>query len=230
MLVAIDGHVQAQHMVQTQPMKMAAAEALWNSQDPASFSLFTVGNLQGSQEIFSIRVPDLLSILAYNGTTGEVKGINQLQTLYSQRYGPGDYIPPVGFIYWMFRLMVGAGMLMILLSLYDLFLAMRRKLERSRWFLSVLIGALFLPYLANTAGWLMTELGRQPWIVFGLLKTQQAVSPTATAGSVLFSLIAFALLYGALMVVDVYLLAKFARDSSDKTAPATEEALALEAY
>ena len=222
-MVAIDGHVQAQHMVQTQPMKMAAAEALWNTEDPASFSLITIGNLQGSKDVFSIRIPDLLTILAFNGTTGEVKGINQLQAQYAQQYGPGNYVPPVGFIYWSFRVMVGAGVLMLLLSLYGLFLSMRRKVERSRWLLPALTGALALPYLANTAGWFMTELGRQPWIVFGLLKTSNAVSPTATAGSVLFSLIAFALIYGALMVADVYLLAKFARGSVRKPGAADEE-------
>jgi cytochrome bd ubiquinol oxidase subunit I len=209
-LVAIDGHAQAQHMVQTQPMKMAAAEALWNSEDPASFSLFTIGNLQGNKDVFSIRVPDLLSILAYNEAGGKVEGINQLQASYVRQYGSGNYVPPVPVIYWSFRLMVGAGTLMILLALFGLFLLARKRVERTRWYLLVLVGALFLPYIANSMGWIMTEMGRQPWIVFGLLRTQDGGSPTLASGSVLFSLITFTLVYGVLMAVDVYLLMRFA--------------------
>ena len=145
-LVAIVGHYQAQHMVQTQPMKMAAAEALFNSENPASFSLFTIGNVQGTKDVFSIRIPDLLSILAYNEAGGNVQGIDQLQTAYVQKYGPGDYVPPVPVIYWSFRLMVGAGVLMILLALLTLFLAFRKRLETTRWFLWLLPFAIALPY------------------------------------------------------------------------------------
>ena len=208
--MAIDGHVQAQYMVQTQPMKMAAAEALWNSEDPASMSIFTIGNEQTRSDVFAIRIPDLLSILAYNEAGGQVLGINQLQQLAVQKYGPGDYVPPVWITYWSFRLMVGAGMLMILLSLYALFLVIRKRLDKARRFLWILPIAIALPYLANAAGWIMTEIGRQPWIVFGLLKTAQAVSTTVGFSSVLISLIVFTLLYAALAVADVYLLARYA--------------------
>jgi cytochrome d ubiquinol oxidase subunit I len=230
-LVAVTGHVQAQHMVQEQPMKMAAAEALYNSQDPASFSILTIGNLQG-QETFSIRIPDLLTILSYNDVNGQVQGINQLQQQYTQQYGPGNYIPPVPVIYWSFRLMVGAGILMVLLGLFGLYLLRKGLFERRTWFLKVLLGAMALPYLANTAGWIMTEVGRQPWIVFGLFTTQQAVSPTVNAGTVLFSLVAFTLLYGVLMAADVYLLAKFAKaDGTAESEETLEEVAAVaEAY
>lgn len=233
-LVAVDGHAQAQHMVQTQPMKMAAAEALWNSEDPASFSLFTIGNLQGNKDVFSIRVPDLLSILAYNEAGGKVEGINQLQASYVRQYGAGNYVPPVPIIYWSFRLMVGAGTLMILLALYGLYLMARKRVERSRWYLAVLVGALFLPYIANSMGWIMTEMGRQPWIVFGLLRTQDGVSPTLASGSVLFSLITFTLVYGVLMAVDIYLLMRFAGMRKGKAGSddeiAESEAELAEAY
>ena len=210
-LVAIVGHTQAQHMIQTQPMKMAAAEALWNSEDPASFSLFTIGNEQNRSNVFAIRVPDLLSVFAFNSLDGKVQGINQLQAQYTKQYGPGDYVPPVAITYWSFRLMVGAGTLMILLSLGTLFLMMRKQLEKMRWVLWLLPFTIFLPYLANSTGWLMTEMGRQPWIVFGVMKTASAVSPNVGWGSVLTSLIVFTLLYGALAVADVYLLQKYAR-------------------
>jgi cytochrome bd ubiquinol oxidase subunit I len=219
-MVALVGHTQGQHMVQTQPMKMAAAEALYNSEDPASFSLFTIGNPSGSQEVFSIRVPDLLTILAFNNTSGKVQGINELQAKYKQQYGPGNYIPPVPLIYWTFRIMVGAGVVMVLLALWGMVGVVRKRIETQRRFLWLLMPAIALPFLANSAGWLMTEMGRQPWIVNGLLKTSDAVSPTVNTGMVLFSLVAFTLIYGALMVVDVFLMLRFA-----KLPPASEEIL-----
>ena len=208
LLVMVVGHTQAQHMVQTQPMKMASAEALYNSADPAPFSLLTIGDLHG-KEVFSIRVPDVLSLLAYNSFTGNVEGINQLQAQYVKEYGPGNYVPPVPVIYWSFRLMVGAGILMFLLAAYGVYIAARKTVPLRRRYLYLMIGGLFLPYLANTAGWLMTEMGRQPWIVFGLLKTASGVSPSVGPALALISLTAFTLIYGALMVVDVYLLRKY---------------------
>jgi cytochrome bd ubiquinol oxidase subunit I len=222
-LVGLVGHTQAQHMVETQPMKMAAAEALWNTEDPASLSIFTIGNLQGSQNVFSIRIPDLLSILSFNSLQGEVKGINELQAEYVQQYGSGDYVPPVPLIYWSFRIMVGAGAVMILLALYGLYLSWRRKqFETRRAYLYLLLGGMALPFLANSAGWIMTEVGRQPWIVYGLLTTAKGVSPTVNAGSVLFSLIAFALIYGVLMGVDIFLLAKYAKINPLETTATVE--------
>lgn len=211
LLVAMVGHIQAQHMVQTQPMKMAAAEALWNSEDPASFSIFTIGSLDGTSEVFSIRIPDALSVLAYNSLSGKVEGINQLQAQYVKQYGPGNYVPPIPLIYWTFRLMIGSGLLMILLAVIGLFLLWRKLFERWRWFLWVLVLAIALPYLGNATGWIMTEVGRQPWIVFGLLQTSNAASPTIGAPSVLISLIVFTLLYGVLAVVDGFLLVTYAK-------------------
>jgi cytochrome bd ubiquinol oxidase subunit I len=231
-LVAVDGHLQAQHMVQIQPMKMAAVEALWDSEDPASFSLFTIGNLNGSGDVFSIRVPSALSVLAYNSFSGKVDGINQLQAQYVREYGPGDYVPPVPLMYWSFRIMIGAGMLMILLALLALFFSWRRLLERWRWFSWVLVIAIILPYLANATGWILTEVGRQPWIVFGLLQTSKAASPTVGTASVLISLIVFTLIYGALAVVDGYLLVKYAKaDGTTETeTPAKSDNALAQAY
>ncbi len=216
-MVALVGHTQGQHMVATQPMKMAAAEALYNSADPASFSLFTIGNPSGSKEVFSIRVPDLLTILSFNSFSGKVEGINDLQAQYVKQYGPGNYIPPVPLIYWTFRIMVGAGVVMILLALWAMVGVMRKRIETQRRFLWLLVPAIALPFIANSSGWLMTELGRQPWIVNGLLKTSDAVSPTVNSGMVFFSLVTFTLLYGALMAVDIFLMTRFA-----KVAPVAE--------
>jgi len=150
-------------------------------------------------------------LLAYNRLDGQVKGIKNLEAEYAAKYGPGNYAPPIALTYWNFRLMVGAGFLMALLALLGLYLVLRNQFEGQAWYLRLMPYALFLPYLANTTGWLLTELGRQPWIVFGLMKTDQAVSPTVSGGMVLTSLVIFTLLYGALMVADVYLLAKYAR-------------------
>lgn len=214
LMIAINGHTQAQHMVKSQPMKMAAAEALWNSEDPAAFSLFTIGDEPGRRDVFAIRIPALLSILAYNTPTGEVKGINDLQREYEEKYGPGDYVPPVAFTYWTFRTMVGLGFLMIAVSWFTLFRVMQRRLEQTRWLLRILPYMIVVPYAANTAGWLMTEVGRQPWIVFGLQQTAEAVSPNVTAEMVLLSLVLFTVIYGVLMAVDIFLLNKYAKDET----------------
>lgn len=209
--VSLNGHAQAQHMVQVQPMKMAAAEALWKSESPASFSLFTFGNEPERRDVWAIRIPRMLTVLAYNRLDGEVKGITNLEEEYRRKYGPGNYTPPIAVTYWTFRFMIGAGTLMILLVLVGLALAMKQRLEQSRWFLRWMPLAILLPYIGNTAGWLMTELGRQPWIVFGVMRTENGISPGVSTAMVATTLIGFTLLYGALMVVDLMLLRKFAQ-------------------
>jgi cytochrome d ubiquinol oxidase subunit I len=210
-LVALGGHSQAQHMVQTQPMKMAAAEALWTTEDPASFSLITIGDLTQRNEIFSIRIPFALSLLATDQLTGEVKGIYDLQSEYEALYGPGNYIPPVAVIYWSFRLMVGAGFALVALGGYALFIVMGDSIKIGSKMQKVFFVGLFLPYVANTAGWLMTEIGRYPWIVQGLMKIDSAVSPAVAVGEVLATVIGFTLIYGLLMFADIYLLVKYAK-------------------
>jgi cytochrome d ubiquinol oxidase subunit I len=210
-LVILVGHSQAQRMVVDQPMKMAAAEALWESEDPASFSLFTVGNEAELKDRWSFRIPYLLSVLAYNQPTGEVKGIRNLLAEYEQQYGPGYYAPSIITMYWSFRIMVGLGFLMMLLALLALLPTLRGRpvaqFRYARWFPL----AIALPYLANTSGWIFTEMGRQPWVVFGLMKTEDAFSPNLTPGMVLTTLVAFALVYTLLILADVYLLVKYAR-------------------
>lgn len=218
--VILVGHQQAQLMVKQQPMKMAAAEGLWNSEDPASLSLLTISNEETGESSVDVRIPGALSFLAYNTFTGEVKGINDLQEQFTAQYGPGRYIPSVFMNYWSFRIMVGLGFLMAFLAVVGLIVWLRLKFNvKSRWWY-LLTAAIFFPYLANTTGWLLTELGRQPWVVYGLLKTADAVSPNVSAGMVLTSLLVFTVLYGILIVVDVYMLVKFA-----KTGPINEHEL-----
>lgn len=217
-MVGLIGHSQAQHMIQTQPMKMAAAEALWDTEQPASMSLFTIGDMTNRRDVFAIRLPAVLSILACNHTDCAVEGINQLQARYEKQYGPGDYVPFVVLIYWAFRAMVGAGVLMVALAAWALYRVLRDRVSAPPWLLRLLPLAIALPYIANSAGWILTEMGRQPWIVFGMLKTQDAVSPNVPGGMVLASLIGFTLLYGVLMVADVYLLAKYAKADTEDVA------------
>jgi cytochrome d ubiquinol oxidase subunit I len=227
-MVGMVGHTQGQHMFEAQPMKMAAAEALWETADPAPLSLFTIGNERELRDVFAIKLPGVLSFLAYNRFSGEVKGIRDLQAEYTETYGPGDYVPPVWLSYWSFRGMMTPGLLMGVLGLYGTYLLIRGRTGKERWFLWILPWAIPLPYIANTAGWLLTEVGRQPWIVFGLMRTEDAVSPSTSTGAVLATLLIFTLLYGALMAADVYLLQKFARKGSSEeenmVAPAPAEA------
>jgi cytochrome bd ubiquinol oxidase subunit I len=205
---AVTGDVQARLMDSQQPMKMAAAEALYNTESPASFSLFTIGSLNGSQEVWSVRVPYLLSLIATLDPHGTVQGINNVDRAYAKKYGPGDYKPYVPVTYWSFRLMIGLGMLTTLFALVGLWLTRRRRIPRSRWFFRAALAGLFTPYLAITMGWIFTEMGRQPWTVFGVLQTSQSVSPTVAAGTVLTSLIVFTLLYGGLGVTAGWLMVR----------------------
>lgn len=220
LLVILVGHSQGQHMVRVQPMKMAAAEALWQSEDPASFSLFTIGDEKNLDDVFAIRIPRVLSLLAYNRLDGEVKGIRDIQAEYETLYGPGNYVPSVFTAYWSFRIMVGSGFLMLLLSAWTLFRTMRGLPVVTGKYFKFFPLAILLPYAANTTGWLLTEMGRQPWVVFGLMKTADAVSPTVSFGHILTTLIGFTLVYGLLMGADLYLLAKHAKAGPEIQAPA----------
>jgi cytochrome d ubiquinol oxidase subunit I len=222
-MLALNGHSQTQHLVETQPMKVAAAEALWTTESPASFSLLTVGDLSQREEVFSIRLPRLLCLLAYNNLDCTIQGIYDLQAAYEQQFGPGDYIPPVAVVYWSFRIMVGLGFLMIGLALWGLFLVMGEiLLERPRA-LKIFQWSLFLPFLANTAGWVMTEIGRMPWIVYGLMTINQGVSTVVSSGAILLSVLGYTLVYGALMVAMVYLMLKVIKAGPEASKSASPE-------
>jgi cytochrome d ubiquinol oxidase subunit I len=206
------GHEQGRRIVREQPMKTAAAEAQWETENPAAFTVFARIDEKARQNSAAIRIPGVLSLLAYNNLQAEFKGIKDLQKEAEAKYGPGNYVPPVAVTFWSFRVMVGAGLLMMLLALVAV-VAGRRKaaVAPPRWLMPTLVWAVLLPYVANSAGWIMTEMGRQPWLVYGLLRIERGLSVAVTAGEVLFSLVTFALLYGALMVADVWLLKKYAR-------------------
>ncbi len=208
-LLGLIGHAHGQFLGRVQPMKISATEAHWETAQPADFIVVARIDEKNRRNTFEVKVPKALSFLIYNNFTGEVRGINDLQAeleaRYFARYGPASYIPPVTLVFWAFRLMVGVGLLMILLALLAM-LRPRWKFLQRAWFLRLLLPAMALPYLAATTGWIVTEGARQPWIVYGLQKVEEAVSPGLTTGSVLFSLIFFTLLLGALTIVAGWLM------------------------
>lgn len=216
--VVISGDLQGKVMTDVQPMKMAAAEALYESETPASFSVLTVGTLDGSREVFSLKVPYLLSYLGTGTLDGEVLGINPLQESYEKLYGPGSYKPNIPLTYWTFRLMIGTGALGGLIALWALW-STRRGRAPTRRLAMLAVPLPLLPLAANCLGWIFTETGRQPWLVFGLLPTASGVSPGTTTAEVAVSLAGFSLVYGALAVVEVKLLLRTIRDGIPKPEP-----------
>jgi cytochrome d ubiquinol oxidase subunit I len=196
-----------------QPMKIAATEALWDTQQPASFSIFQIGGFTASDPTpkYSIEIPKLLSYLATGSLNGKVVGLNQNQAQEEATFGRGNYMPQIELAYWCMRVMAYLGGLMLLLALWGGWLLWRKKLEQAKWFQRAAIGGIALPFLACFGGWLLTETGRQPWIVWGLQKTADAVSPTTTTAKVAFSLVVFVALYTVLAITDFWLMRRYAR-------------------
>ena len=218
--VAVSGDFSGKVMTEVQPMKMAAAEALYHTEQPASFSIFTIGSLNGTQEKFSVRVPDLLSFLATGNVHGKVVGVDELRARYQKTYGidpgrtyyaAGGYVPVIPVTYWAFRLMIGLGVLAAAFAALVLWKTRRGRARFGRVWVWMAIALPLLPVLANSFGWLFTEMGRQPWAVFGLMTTARAVSPEVSSGEVLTSLLAYTLLYGVLAVVEIGLTLRTVR-------------------
>jgi cytochrome bd ubiquinol oxidase subunit I len=218
--VAVSGDFSGKVMTEVQPMKMAAAEALYHTEQPASFSIFTIGSLNGTQEKFSVRVPDLLSFLATGDVHGKVTGVDELRARYQKTYGvdpgrtyyaAGGYVPVIPVTYWAFRLMIGLGVLAAAFAGLVLWKTRRGQVGIGRVWVWMAVALPLLPVLANSFGWLFTEMGRQPWAVFGLMTTARAVSPGVSSGEVLTSLVAYTLLYGVLAVVEIGLTLRVVR-------------------
>ncbi len=224
--VVVIGHFQAQILTREQPMKMAAAEALYKTSAPAPLSLFAVGPWERhpKRTNVDIRLPHGLSVLATNSWNGKIKGIDEVQREYQQKYGPGDYTPIVGAEYWAWRVMVGLGFLAFFFSAIGLWLSRGgRALERSHRFTWWAYVFLALPFVANTAGWLFTEMGRQPWIVQGLLLTRDAVSPRVGVASVALTLAGFTAVYGILAAVEAWLMTNAVKKGPEEEFPALEQ-------
>jgi cytochrome d ubiquinol oxidase subunit I len=206
-----------------QPMKIAAAEAQWTTCQPCSFSAFQIGGGNRDETPTKIiAIPHLLSVLATDSWNGQVVGMNELNAQYQQQYGPGDYVPNVFIQYWGMRVMAYGGALLLLLAVVGLWLMWRKKLDTARWFLGIAIWAAALPFIMNTAGWLLTESGRQPWIVQGLQKTKDGVSASVGTATVAISLGVFILLYAVLAVVEGALMFRYSRKELDP-APEMDE-------
>jgi cytochrome d ubiquinol oxidase subunit I len=230
--VTLVGHVQGQIMTDQQPMKMAAAEALWHTEKSADFSLFAYAPLDegtkgdNSANKFNITIPSGLSILAKNRPGATVEGIDEVGKAEAARYAgttglttPAAYVPVVWMAYWNFRLMIGFGVLAALIAVFFAIQWQRGKLTTSDRLLRVASWTVVLPLLANTAGWLFTETARQPWLVYGYLTTADGVSTNVGSGFVLATLVLFTAVYGALGVICFRIVRRIAMEGPDKAAP-----------
>lgn len=207
LLVLLSGDFHAVEIATVQPTKFAAMESVWETRTNAPMHLFLIPDVKGERNSVEVgSIPGMLSLLAFHRTDGLVKGLKEF---------PPDERPPVLPTFLSFRLMVGLGGLFILLSVAAAFLSYRDRLEEFPLFLKIMVLSIPLPYLANQLGWIVAEVGRQPWIVYGVLKTSDAVSKAITTGQVVGSLLGFTLLYGMLGAVDIFLLAKYARKGPD---------------
>jgi cytochrome d ubiquinol oxidase subunit I len=231
--VVLSGDQLGLAMYAAQPMKMAAAEATFNTVcgADASFSLFTLGTPDGTSELFSIRVPYLLSLLSTHSLDECVHGINDLNAEYAQTFadmGITNFAPVLWVTYWAFRWMIGLGMLAALVAVIGLGLSRKSaKKEPAPWMWKLAIWSFPLALAANIMGWVFTEMGRQPWIVFGLMTTQDGVSPGVSGLEVLISLISFTAIYAALAVVEIRLIIRAAQKGPDTDEQPHEETAQL---
>jgi cytochrome d ubiquinol oxidase subunit I len=213
-VVAFSGDHQAKLAAEYEPMKLASAEALWHTESAAGLSLFAIGSHTGDaavagRNLVDVKVPYVLSFLATGSPSGEVAGINELQQRFVEQFGPGDYIPNVPVLYWAFRLMIGLGLAGVGVGVVGLYLTRRGAPPVRPWMYRVAMAGLPAALAANIAGWLLTEMGRQPWTVVGELLTAASVSPGVSLAEVAFSLSVFTVLYGVLAVVEARLLWRY---------------------
>jgi cytochrome d ubiquinol oxidase subunit I len=205
--VVIEGDQHAIHVTETQPAKLAAMEAHWETSTQAPVILFALPDQDQEKNIVEIgRIPGILSFLGYHDVNAEVKGLKEF---------PRNERPPVLLTMISFRIMVGLGLLFPLLTLIGFFL--RRRLVENPWYLRIMLFAIPLPYIAMEMGWVLAEVGRQPWIVYGLMKTADAASPVA-GSQVLISLAAFILVYGLLGLAGLFLVARHAQKGPEPAA------------
>ncbi len=215
-LVMGSGHMQAQYIGKNVPMKMAAMEALWETENPAPFAVVADINTADRKNNSEILIPNMLSMLIYNSPEGEVKGINELEAQYDNQYGWDNYTPNVMLMFWSFRIMIACGVAMIGMMFLTGVLLYKDWLTNARWFLSLLVLILPLPFIANSFGWIITEAGRQPWMVVGLQKVSDAVSRNISVEEVWITLIGFTVIYAILAVAALSVAVKFARKDAHK--------------
>ncbi|GAJ27176.1 cytochrome d ubiquinol oxidase subunit I [Liquorilactobacillus sucicola DSM 21376 = JCM 15457] len=216
--VLMAGDLQMKALVKEQPMKFAAAEGEYDdTTDPAALTLVAWANENQHKRVFGVEMPYVLSILAYDKLSGSIQGMNHINKQLVKRYGQRNYYPPVNTLFWSFRIMAGFGMLMLLVAILGLFFTRKKNqlLYRQKWMLWVLGLCTFAPFLANTAGWLVTELGRYPWTVYGLFTIKQSVSPNVSVTSLLISNIVYFLLFSGLAVTMIGLVIRELKKGPD---------------
>jgi len=191
----LSGHFQAQMIGKYQPMKLAAMENLEKTQNPAPLAI-----------VPGVEIPAVLSIMLYHKPSGEVKGLNDLQKTMEGRFGPGNYKPPVWLSYFSFRIMVFCSAIMFLIIIYGIGWRLILGKAIPKKVLTFITLGISLPCIANATGWLLAEAGRQPWIIYGVMPTDKAVSGSISAGEVVFSLLAFLAIYGMLGAIIVYFM------------------------
>jgi cytochrome d ubiquinol oxidase subunit I len=223
------GHFNGILMSHQQPMKMAAADAVFETKKGAGLSLFATGDFESNPEGLNrnVEIPQLLSWISTGYPNGEIKGINNLNREYQRRYGPGNYSPIVGVTYWTWRAMLGCAFAMLAFAAWGWWLLHRGRLRESRWFLRLALPATALPFIASATGWMFTEMGRQPWAVFGLLKTDVANSPSVGAAEIWITLVGFTLLYGVLAAIAGRVFLKAVRKGPVEAGKAEEPAQEL---
>ncbi|WP_203623509.1 MULTISPECIES: cytochrome ubiquinol oxidase subunit I [unclassified Lacticaseibacillus] len=206
--VVFVGDLQTRFMMNDQPMKFAATEGIYkDTKSPASWAVVELINTKDHTVKGNIEIPYLLSLLSYHRTTGAVKGMDTVNKELEKKYGADkNYYVPVKTLFWSFRVMAGIGTGLIIGSAAVLWFSRKKKdtIENKRWLLYVTGFALWMPFIANTAGWFITELGRYPWVVYGLYTIADAVSPTTTVGQLLFTNIVYFLIFTLLGGVMIY--------------------------
>ena len=185
------GHMHAVQVAKTQPVKMAAIEGLWETTEGAGLSLFGFPDESKKTTHFDIRIPKLLSLMIYFDPNAKIQGLNDF---------PDDLHPPVAITAHTYRVMIGLGSLFALISLIAIMLFVKKKIYETDWFLKALLFAIPLPLIANEMGWMVAEIGRQPWAVYGVLKTADAASVVVPAWQILATIIMFTILYIILAV------------------------------
>ena len=222
--VIATGDWQGKIMTEVQPMKMAAAEALYDSPpegECANFSVLTIAGLGGENPTHVLEVPCLLSFMGTGSWDGQVQGMAELETEYRASFGDSElttadtYIPPIAMTYWNFRLMMGAGFFAMAAAAWVLFATRKDRVPMGRWVQALIVLTPLATVFGHSFGWIFTEVGRQPWVVFGEMTTKTGVSPSVGTGDVWTSMIVFTLLYGALAVVEIRLLLEYIRRGPD---------------
>ncbi|MGN7247852.1 cytochrome ubiquinol oxidase subunit I [Janibacter anophelis] len=222
--VAISGDLQGKVMTEVQPMKMAAAEALYDTPpagECAPFSVLTVAGLGGEDPTHVIEIPCLLSFLGTGTWDGQVRGIADLEAEYRASFADDEltqaptYVPPIAMTYWNFRLMMATGFFAMAVGAWVLWATRKDRVPMQRWVQALIVLTPIATVLGHSFGWIFTEVGRQPWVVFGEMATHTAVSPSVGASDVWTSMIVFTLLYGGLAVVEVRLLLDYIRRGAE---------------